>query len=180
MKTKGKYNNPHYTAGIIAVNSLFERKRIFFYAASYCRENFGSVGTDRRPTPSPPQTICPPQLPSCPPQLPSCPPQLPSCPPQPNEEDQVVWRSGHVTELLQQIPVCRSHRILQKYGCSHTRRYYHSWSAVSRDTIGQIWSQISKVYLGSMCTAVLIDWDPPPPPTPSFGLIYEGAIGQPR
>ncbi len=40
---------------------------------------------------------------------------------------------------------------------------------------------ISKVYLRSMCTAVLIGWDPatlPPPPT--FGLMNEGAIGQPR
>jgi hypothetical protein len=36
-------------------------------------------------------------------------------------------------------------------------------------------------YLGSMCTAVLIG-DPatPPTPTPAFGLIYEGAVGQPR
>ncbi len=32
-----------------------------------------------------------------------------------------------------------------------------------------------------LCTAVLIGWDPAtPPPPPSFGLIYEGAIGQPR
>ncbi len=30
-----------------------------------------------------------------------------------------------------------------------------------------------------MCTAVLIGWDPLPPP-PAFGLVYEGAIGQPR
>ncbi len=37
-------------------------------------------------------------------------------------------------------------------------------------------------YLGSMCTAVLIGGDPatPPPSPPAFGLIYEGAIGQPR
>ncbi len=39
--------------------------------------------------------------------------------------------------------------------------------------------------MGSMCTAVLIGWDPatphPPPHLPTFGLIYEeGAIGQPR
>jgi hypothetical protein len=113
----GRYNISH---------QCVRKIKKLFYAASNFRENFGSVGTDRRPTPSPPQTICPPQLPSCPPQLLSCPPQLPSCTPQPNEDDHVVWRSGHVTELLQQIPVCRSHRILQKYGCSHTRRYYHS------------------------------------------------------
>jgi hypothetical protein len=43
-------------------------------------------------------------------------------------------------------------------------------------------SDISKVYLGSMCTAVLIGLrDPatPPPLPPAFGLRYQGAIGQP-
>jgi len=30
-----------------------------------------------------------------------------------------------------------------------------------------------------LCTAVLIGWGPRNPP-PAFGLIYEGAIGQPR
>ncbi len=42
---------------------------------------------------------------------------------------------------------------------------------------------ISKVSLGSMRTAVLIDWDPArpqPPSPPAFGLIYVGTIGQPR
>ncbi len=36
-------------------------------------------------------------------------------------------------------------------------------------SIGWTWSQISKVYLGSMCRAVLISWDTatPPPPHPS-------------
>ncbi len=29
-------------------------------------------------------------------------------------------------------------------------------------------------------TAVLIGWDPATPPSPAFGLICEGAIGQPR
>jgi hypothetical protein len=34
---------------------------------------------------------------------------------------------------------------------------------------------------GLLCTAVLIGWDPATPPLPlAFGLIYEGAIGQPR
>jgi hypothetical protein len=42
---------------------------------------------------------------------------------------------------------------------------------------------ISKVYLGSMCTAEHIGWawdpaTPPPPKKKKFGLIYEGAIGQ--
>jgi hypothetical protein len=32
---------------------------------------------------------------------------------------------------------------------------------------------------GLLYTAVLIGLDPAPPP-PAFGLIYEGAIGQPR
>ncbi len=40
--------------------------------------------------------------------------------------------------------------------------------------------KISKVYLGSKCTAVHIGWDLATPPPPIFGLIYEGAIGQPR
>ncbi len=31
-----------------------------------------------------------------------------------------------------------------------------------------------------MCTAVLTGRDPATPPPPAFGLIYEGAIGQPR
>ncbi len=31
-----------------------------------------------------------------------------------------------------------------------------------------------------MCTAVLIGLNPANPPPPAFGLIYEGAIGQPR
>ncbi len=35
----------------------------------------------------------------------------------------------------------------------------------------EIWIKISKVYLGSMYTAV---------PSPLFGLINEGAFGQPR
>ncbi len=43
----------------------------------------------------------------------------------------------------------------------------------------EIRSYISKVYLGSMCTAVLIGEDPTTPPPP-FGFIYKGAIGQPR
>ncbi len=30
------------------------------------------------------------------------------------------------------------------------------------------------------CAAVLIGWDPATSPPPSFGLIYEGAIGHPR
>ncbi len=37
---------------------------------------------------------------------------------------------------------------------------------------------IPKIYLGSMCTAVLLGWDPatPPfPPTPAFGLIFTRA-----
>jgi hypothetical protein len=34
--------------------------------------------------------------------------------------------------------------------------------------------------MSSMCTAVLICWDPATQPLPPFGLIYEGAIGQPR
>ncbi len=46
-------------------------------------------------------------------------------------------------------------------------------------TIGQICSLILKVYFGSMVTAVLIGWNPQPP-SPVFGLIYEGALGQPR
>ncbi len=33
---------------------------------------------------------------------------------------------------------------------------------------------------GLLCTAALIGWDPANPPLPAFGLIYEGAIGQPR
>ncbi len=34
---------------------------------------------------------------------------------------------------------------------------------------------------GLLCTAVLIGWDPTTsPPLPAFGLIYEGAIGQPK
>ncbi len=33
-----------------------------------------------------------------------------------------------------------------------------------------------KVYLGSMCTAVLSGWDPATSPFPAFGLIYEGAM----
>jgi hypothetical protein len=41
-----------------------------------------------------------------------------------------------------------------------------------------------QVYLGSMCTTVGTYWlrprNPPPPPSPAFGLINEGAIGQPR
>jgi hypothetical protein len=36
-----------------------------------------------------------------------------------------------------------------------------------------------QVYLGSICTTVFISWDPAPT-HPTFGLIYEGAIGQPR
>ncbi len=37
---------------------------------------------------------------------------------------------------------------------------------------------MAKVYLGSMCIAVLIGWDPATPPPPrAFELIYEGAIG---
>jgi hypothetical protein len=33
-----------------------------------------------------------------------------------------------------------------------------------------------------LCTAVLIGWDPEtlPPSPPAFGLLYEGAIGQPK
>jgi hypothetical protein len=34
---------------------------------------------------------------------------------------------------------------------------------------------------GLLCAAVLIGCDPaPPPPPPALGLIYNGAIGQPR
>jgi hypothetical protein len=33
---------------------------------------------------------------------------------------------------------------------------------------------------GLLCTPVLIGWDPVTPYPPAFGLIYEGAIGQPR
>jgi hypothetical protein len=42
--------------------------------------------------------------------------------------------------------------------------------------IGYFWSEISKVYLGSMCTAVLIGWDPatPPPPTPGIWAHIRG------
>jgi hypothetical protein len=38
--------------------------------------------------------------------------------------------------------------------------------------LGLTWGYI--VYLGSMCTGVLISWDPatPPSPPPTFGLIY--------
>ncbi len=32
---------------------------------------------------------------------------------------------------------------------------------------------------GRLCTAVLIGWDLAIPPSRAFGLIYEGAIGQP-
>ncbi len=31
-----------------------------------------------------------------------------------------------------------------------------------------------------LCTAVLIGWEKATPPSPAFGLIYEGAIGLPR
>jgi hypothetical protein len=34
--------------------------------------------------------------------------------------------------------------------------------------------------IGLLCTAVLIAETPQVPPPPAFGLIYEGAIGQPR
>ncbi len=33
---------------------------------------------------------------------------------------------------------------------------------------------------GLMCTAYSLAETPQLPPTPAFGLIYEGAIGQPR
>ncbi len=33
---------------------------------------------------------------------------------------------------------------------------------------------------GSIWTALRIGWDPATTPPPALGLIYEGAIGQPR
>jgi hypothetical protein len=39
---------------------------------------------------------------------------------------------------------------------------------------------LTKVYLGSMCTALFSLAEIPQPPSPAFGLIYEAAIGQPR
>ena len=109
------------------------------YMQMLCCKNrdlgFDNRGVERRPTPSPPLPSCSPKLPSCSAQLPSCqegPARVVSRCWSPNSGgdktgfEDVGWRSGHVTELLQQIPVCRSHRILQKYGCSHTRRFYHS------------------------------------------------------
>ncbi len=43
-----------------------------------------------------------------------------------------------------------------------------------------IWNYSSKVYLGSCVQLYSLAETPQHPPSPAFGLIYEGAIGQPR
>ncbi len=45
-------------------------------------------------------------------------------------------------------------------------------NAATTIIIGKIWSSISKVYLGSLWTAVLIGWDPATLHLPAFGFIY--------
>ncbi len=46
-------------------------------------------------------------------------------------------------------------------------------------TIGWIWSDMSQVYLGSCVQLYSLAETPQLRPPPAFGLIYEGAIGQP-
>ncbi len=72
-------------------------------------------------------------------------------------KEPMVWQEGWSTgDLPQPLSIGPKHRSNKEY--------------------------ISKVYLGSMCIAVLIGCDVTLQPTPplALGLIYEGAIGQPR
>jgi hypothetical protein len=78
---------------------------------------------------------------------------------------------GRTNKILKQNTVWFSNRDFFK-SRKHLQIFVQYCNFVLLLTIGQIWSQISKVYLGSMCTAVPIGWDlvtPPPPLPPPLG-----------
>ncbi len=64
--------------------------------------------------------------------------------------------------------------------CQHFRRYRKEDLCDSSASWGRRMSQVKYgVYLGSICTAVLIGWDPSPPPPPPSPLVGP-VIGQPK
>ncbi len=65
-------------------------------------------------------------------------------------------------------------------GAELCRKMHNSYVSSARVNSGKVKvSQVKYVvYLGSVCTAVLIGHAPAGPP--ATGFIYEGAIGQPR
>ncbi len=65
-------------------------------------------------------------------------------------------------------------------------RWHTGWLRKRDNFADESWvseepNHIAHRLFGLLCTALLIGWSPASPPLPPvFGLIYEGAIGQPR
>ncbi len=85
------------------------------------------------------------------------------------------------TILLGSVMLLPGHIRFRKFGTLHPARYSHGFP---RSASGNSSASYVKFVVGlhvTWCTQLYsLAETPQPPPPPAFGLVYEGAIGQPR